>query len=83
LHSFTKKRIKTHTHIGAKSALNEHFIQSGIISKNHGKIYNQPYTWRQKADYDDIFDFNEERVLPYFELVEDFIGIINQLLSED
>ena len=78
-----KNRIKSHTHSGAKNALNEHFINTGIISKDLGKIYNQLFTWRQKADYDDIFDFDKERVLPYFELVEVFIITLKQLLSED
>ena len=78
-----KNRIKTHTHSGAKNAFNKHFINTGKIPKDFGKIYNQLFTWRQKADYDDIFDFDKERVLPYFDLVEDFIHRIKRLLAED
>ncbi|MGE5395890.1 MAG: hypothetical protein ACM3P1_14190 [Candidatus Saccharibacteria bacterium] len=53
------------THNGAKSNFAEHFIKSNLIPKEYGKIYSQLFTWRQKGDYDDLFDFSEEKVMPY------------------
>jgi len=48
-----------------------------------GKIYAQLFTFRQKGDYSDFFDFNGERVLPYFEPVKKLIGIIETLITHD
>jgi len=44
-------------------------------------IYSQLFTWRQKGDYDDLFDFSEDKVMPYFNPVADLIKIIEGYLA--
>jgi uncharacterized protein (UPF0332 family) len=68
--------INSTTHNGTKSKFSEHFIKTNLISKEYGKIYSQLFTWRQKGDYDDLFDFTEENVKPYFEPVSSLIKLI-------
>lgn len=70
------------THNGAKHNFSEHYIKTEIISKEFGKIYSQLFTWRQKGDYDDLFDFDEGKVIPYFEPVSKLIEVIENLLEE-
>lgn len=65
-----KYGFKTSTHSGVKTVFSESFIKPQIISPELGKIYAQLFTFRQKGDYSDFFDFNGERVLPYFEPVK-------------
>ncbi len=77
-----KSDIKITTHNGVKSNFSEHFIKTGIISKDLGKIFSQLFTWRQKGDYDDLFDFEKEKVLPYLEPVKELIENIQQLVKE-
>ena len=69
------------THNGAKSNFTEHFIKTGKIAKEYGKIYSQLFTWRQKGDYDDLFDFSEEKVMPYFEPVSKFMAVIEEMVT--
>jgi uncharacterized protein (UPF0332 family) len=69
------------THNGAKSNFTEHFIKTGKIAKEYGKIYSQLFTWRQKRDYDDLFDFSEEKVMPYFEPVSKFMALIEEMVT--
>jgi uncharacterized protein (UPF0332 family) len=69
------------THNGAKSNFNQYFISTNQIDKSFGKIYSQLFTWRQKGDYDDLFDFDEEKVVPYFKPVQDLLQIIDTMLS--
>jgi uncharacterized protein (UPF0332 family) len=64
---------KPTTHNGAKHTFSEYFIKTEIIPKELGKIYSQLFTWRQKGDYVDLFDFDEGKVLPYFEPVSKLI----------
>lgn len=71
------------THNGAKSNFTMHFIKTQIIDKKFGKIYSQLFTWRQKGDYDDLFDFDENKVKPYFEFVEEFIKVIESLVKQN
>lgn len=61
------------THNGAKSNFSEHFILTNKIPKKYGKIYSPLFTWRQKGDYDDMFDFDKDKVLPYFQPVHELI----------
>lgn len=69
------------THNGAKSNFTEHFVKTNRIDKEYGKIYSQLFTWRQKGDYDDLFDFSEDKVMPYFNPVADLIKIIEGNLA--
>jgi len=73
--------LKPTTHNGAKSNFSQYFIKNGIIPTEYGKIYSQLFTWRQKGDYDDLFDFTQEKVIPYFIPVKDLIKLIEKKLD--
>jgi uncharacterized protein (UPF0332 family) len=74
--------LKPTTHNGVKSIFTEHFIKANKISKEFGQIYSQLFTWRQKGDYDDMFDFTKEKVMPYFEPVKKLIEVIEKTLNK-
>jgi uncharacterized protein (UPF0332 family) len=69
------------THNGVKSNFSEQFIKTNRIDKDFGKVYAQLFTWRQKGDYDDLFDFSEDKVTPYFIPVADLIKVIEGYLA--
>lgn len=71
------------THNGAKSNFSEYFIKTNKIDKEYGKIYSQLFTWRQKGDYDDLFDFSKEKVEPYFKPVEKIIELVEGMINRD
>lgn len=73
--------LSTTTHNGVKSSFTEHYIKSNRIDKEYGKIHSQLFTWRQKGDYDDLFDFTKEKVMPYFKPVEDLIKTVQGYLA--
>jgi uncharacterized protein (UPF0332 family) len=77
-----KHDFKPTTHNGAKSVFSEHFIKNEIIPKEFGKLYSQLFTWRQKGDYDDLYDFDKDKVIPYFEPVKRLIEIIENKIKE-
>ena len=70
------------THNVAKSNFSEHFILTNKIPKQFGKIYSQQFTWRQKGDYDDMFDFDKDKVMPYFKPVHDLIDLIEKTINK-
>ena len=70
------------THNGAKSKFSEFFIKTNKIDKEYGKIYSQLFTWRQKGDYDDLFDFSKDKVEPYFEPVKRLIDLVEEKIRE-
>ncbi|OFX22257.1 MAG: hypothetical protein A2033_07215 [Bacteroidetes bacterium GWA2_31_9] len=74
--------LKPTTHNGAKSNFSEHFILTKKIPTEFGKIYSQLFTWRQKGDYDDLFDFDKDKVMPYFKPAKELIEIIEKMLNK-
>ena len=52
------KNQDSSTHNGVKTMFSVLFIKTGIIGKDSGKICSQLFTWRQKGDYDDMFDLD-------------------------
>ena len=77
-----KENHKTTTHNAVKSIFSEQFIKNHIISQEFGKKYSQLFTWRQKGDYADLFDFTEEKVRPYYDFVKKFILQIEKIINE-
>jgi len=69
------------THNGAKSNFHEYFIKTGRIPIEFGEIYSQLFIWRQKGDYADLFDFDEGKVIPYFEPVKLMIDLIEGIVT--
>jgi uncharacterized protein (UPF0332 family) len=68
-------------HSGVKSLFNRHFVKTGVVSKEHGKLYNNLFETRQEGDYIDFVSFNAESMEPLFPKVENFISTISQLLK--
>lgn len=76
-----KYNFKTSTHSGVKTILSGSFIKQKAISSELGKIYAQLFTFRQKGDYSDFFDFDEEKVMPFFVPTKELLERIEELIN--
>jgi hypothetical protein len=74
--------IETRTHDGARTKFSNEFIKSGNLDINYGKLFSKLFDYRQKGDYGDLFDFDEELVLPLVDQVRDFILAIEKLIGK-
>ena len=68
-----KHKIETHSHDGARTQFGLHFIKTGRIDKQHGKLFSKLFDYRQKGDYGDMYDYEEAIVRPLVEPVREFI----------
>jgi uncharacterized protein (UPF0332 family) len=59
-----------------KSQFSLHFIKTGKLQKKYGKLLAELYDWRQKGDYENLYEFDSESVLPLFDSVLEMIEII-------
>jgi uncharacterized protein len=75
--------IETRTHSGVKTQFFLHFIKSGKIDLELGKLYADLFDWRQKGDYGDLFDFAESDVTPVLEPVRELIDSIVDILERE
>ena len=76
-----KNGIVVKTHAGQITQFNQHFVKTGIISKDFGRLYTNLMDWWQKGDYGDMFDFSGEVVKTIIEPIEHFLDEIARLLS--
>jgi uncharacterized protein (UPF0332 family) len=77
-----KYDIIANSHAGLKHQFTLHFIKSGIIDKETGRLFVELFDWRQKGDYGDFVDFDKEKTLPLIEPVENLIEKVESLIIE-
>ena len=73
-----KNEIESQTHDGARTLFGLHFIKTGKIDKVYGKLFTKMFDYRQKGDYGDLFDYEENFVKPLIEQVKEFIEEIRK-----
>ena len=78
-----KNNISTHTHSGIKIQFGIHFVKTGILSRDDGKLFADLMDWRQKGDYGDFLEIEEKHVIPLIPKVEQFINKIQFLLTNN
>ncbi len=71
--------INSHSHSGTKGQFSLSFIKTGRLDLKYGKLFAQLYDWRQKGDYQNLFEYDSESVMPLFEQVND---MLDQIKSE-
>ena len=71
-----------HTHSGMKTLLGLHYISTGKISENLGRLYSQMETLREKADYDCYFDASEQDVENAYDGAKEFVAVVKTLIAE-
>ena len=76
-----KNGVETSSHSGSRQKFGQLFIQSGLISRELGKHYSELFEKRQKGDYNDFFDFDEETVLKLYSPSVEFIKAIENQIT--
>jgi hypothetical protein len=74
--------INSSSHSGLRSQFSLHFIKTGKLEKKFGRLLSELYDWRQKGDYDNIFDYDEETVKPLFAKVQEMISRIEKEIEQ-
>nr|NQU91047.1 HEPN domain-containing protein [Bacteroidota bacterium] len=70
--------VQTKSHSATKSQFSFLFVKTGRFDKKYGRLLAQLFDWRQKGDYENIFDYDQESVEPLFEPVYDMIREIEK-----
>jgi uncharacterized protein len=74
--SLVCNEVYTQTHSGVRNQFSRGFIKTGKLDKKYGKLLTQLYDWRQKGDYENLYDFTGETVNQLFEPVKEMIETI-------
>ena len=76
-------KIPAHSHDGNVTQFGLHFVKTGKVGREDGKLLSHLLTMRLKGDYSDRFGLTEADVLPYMEPTEAFIKKIAALAEQD
>jgi uncharacterized protein (UPF0332 family) len=68
-----KNDLEPRSHSGVRTKLSEMYIKTGKIDPKFGKLFSDLYDYRQKGDYGDLYDYDENTVLPLVDQVKEFI----------
>ncbi len=72
--------LSSHTHRGSMTLFHLHFVKTNIFTVQEGALFRQLFGMRHEGDYEDFVDFSKEDIEPFFELVENFINKVINLL---
>lgn len=75
--------IPTKKHSSVKSQFNLYYVKTGKIDKKYGHLLSQLFDWRQKGDYENIFDYDQESVLPLFKPVEEMLTLVEGMIRKE
>ena len=75
-------KIPAHSHEGNVTQFGLHFVKTGKVDREDGKILSHLLTMRLKGDYSDRFGLTDTDVLPYIKPTESFINKISNLAKE-
>ena len=77
-----KNEIETLTHDGARTQFGLKFVKTGIIDKKYGLLFSKLFDYRQKGDYGDLFNFDEDTIAPLLPKVDEFIKTLHSELKK-
>ena len=77
-----KHGVETASHSGCRQKFGQLFVNTGKISKDLAKHFTSLFEKRQKGDYNDFYDFDEETVMRLYVPTKEFIEKISKLIKE-
>jgi uncharacterized protein (UPF0332 family) len=75
--------ISVKKHSSVKSQFTLHFVKTGKLDKKFGQLLSELFDWRQKGDYENIFDYDEESVMPLIPAVEEMLDVLENAIKEE
>lgn len=77
-----KNNIETSTHDGTRNQFGLCFVKTGKIDIKLGKLFTKLADYRQKGDYGDLYDFDEQTVRPLINQVKEFLNVLEKIVIE-
>jgi len=77
-----KSNFITSKHSGLLAWFNKEFINTGIVSKEYGKIYYKAFENRQESDYEDLITYNIKYVKVDYENMLKFVTEVKKLVLD-
>ena len=77
----TQEGIRIKSHSGAKAMFELHFIKTGKVDAEWGRLYKRLSDARHESDYVAFTTFDEQDIIPLLPQTEAFIDVIKRLIN--
>jgi uncharacterized protein (UPF0332 family) len=74
--------LSSSKHTGVRSLFNRNFVETGLVTKDDARIYNDLFERRQQSDYADFKRFEETQVRPWISDATAFLESIKALVEQ-
>lgn len=72
--------ISASTHAGVQRMINLNFVKTGKLNKEEASLLMEVFRMRQSGDYDDLFDWSEDQILPLIPKVKSLVKKIKGMI---
>lgn len=72
--------LSVNTHKGSHALFNLHYIKTGILSQEFGKLYNQLQAMREESDYNCAYDVDPDELVRRIEPARQLIEKVKELV---
>lgn len=69
-------------HSGVKASLHKHLVKPGLVSHEHGELYDELFEARQRGDYIELVTFEKQGVGDWLNRAQDFINSLTALIKK-
>ena len=73
---------QVNTHKGSHALFSQHYIETGMLPREYGQLYNQLQTMREESDYNCAYDVEidelQQRIDPARRLIDDIDKLVNK-----
>ncbi|MCK9391232.1 MAG: HEPN domain-containing protein [Syntrophales bacterium] len=66
-----------------RALFNENFVKPGKVSVEKGRFYSRMYDFRQKNDYGDFVEFEQDKIREWLAQAEVFVDEIDQAIIKE
>lgn len=77
------KGMSSAKHSGIRALFNEHFVKAEKVNIGMGRFYSRMFEFRQKSDYGDFVQFEEEKVKEWLVKAKQFIEEIEMAIESE
>ena len=77
------KELSSSKHSGVRAYFNEHFVKTGKVTIEAGRFFSKMFEFRQKSDYGDFVEFEEEKVREWLETAEGVMKEVEGVVEKE
>lgn len=78
-----QRELRFKKHSGVRAAFHHDFVKPGLVSLEHGRLYDELFEARQRGDYIGLASFEQKQVEDWLQQASQFVEAIKSLIKNE